>query len=130
MSEANSMDWEHEASGGDLYKWETVGQKVTGVLASKRVVKTKLGEMFLYDIITKDGETAVPATKSLRETMKRFPANGSIIVEIEFVEEKKGNFPNPFKVFTVRSATVSEARLKSLGIDMMAAEDTAADENW
>lgn len=114
------MDWEQESTGGDLYKWETVGQKVTGVLMGKRMVKTKLGDMFLYDINTKDGEHAVPATKSLRETMKRFPADGSLIVEIEFTEEKKGNFPNPFKVFTVRSAKVTEERLKALGIDMMA----------
>ncbi len=123
------MDWEQESSGGDLYKWEKIGQKVTGVLVGKRVVKTKLGDMFLYDINTKDGEVAVPATKSLRETMKRYPADGSTIVEIEFAEERKGNFPNPFKVFTVRSAKVTEERLKTLGIDALAG-GSADGEDW
>ena len=122
------MDWEQESTGGELYKWEEVGQKVTGVLVNKRVVKTKLGEMFLYDINTKDGELAVPATKSLRETMKKYPANGSMIVEIEFTEEKEGNYPNPFKVFTVRSAKVSEERLTALGIDMLAGGEEEDDE--
>jgi len=124
------MDWEQESTGGELFKWEKPGQKVTGVLAGKRVVKTKLGDMFLYDVKTKDGEVAVPATKSLRETMRRYPADGSMIVEIEFTEEKKGNYPNPFKVFTVRNARVSEERLKALGIDIMSPSSSDGDENW
>jgi uncharacterized protein involved in exopolysaccharide biosynthesis len=122
------MDWEQESAGGDLYKWETVGQKVTGVLVNKRMVKTKIGEMFLYDINTRDGEVAVPATKSLRETMRKYPADGSFIIEIEFTEEKKGNFPNPFKVFTVRSAKVTEERMKALGIDMLAGGESEGEE--
>lgn len=125
-----SMDWEQESTGGDLYKWEAVGQKVTGVLINKRMVNTKLGDMFLYDINTKDGEVGVPATKSLRETMKRYPADGSLIVEIEFTEEKKGNYPNPFKVFTVRSAKVTEERMKALGIDLMASASGDGGEEW
>lgn len=124
------MDWEQESTGGELYKWEKTGQKVTGVLVGKRMVKTKIGDMFLYDVKTKDGEVAVPATKSLRETMRRYPADGSMIVEIEFTEEKKGNYPNPFKVFTVRNARVSEERLKALGIDIMSPSSSDGDENW
>lgn len=112
------INWDGESHGGELYKWEKPGQKVTGVLLNKRIVNTKLGAMTAYDLLTKEGEVVVPGTKGLNDSMKRYPANGSLIVQIEFVEEKKGNFPNPFKVFTVKYAKADEARLKALGITM------------
>ena len=122
------MDWEQESTGGDLFACDVTGKKVTGVLFGKRIQKTKIGEMFLYDITTKDGDVPVPATKSLREKMKRYPADGSLIIEIEFIEAKKGNYPNPFKVFAVRAAKVTEERLKALGIDMLAGGESEGEE--
>lgn len=127
--EDGSIDWEQESSGGELYKWEKPGQKITGVLSGRRVVNTRLGAMTVYDMLTAKGEVAVPGTKSLNEQMKRYPANGSFIVEIEFTKEVKGNYPNPFKQFTVRVASSTEARLKALGIKVFNDEAPATTED-
>jgi hypothetical protein len=118
----NDIDWDQESSGGDLYKWEKPGQKVTGVYMNKRSVNTKLGAMIVYDLLTATGQIAVPGTKSLKDQMAQYPANGSLIVQMEFTEEVKGNFPNPFKKFTVRVKQVSEEVLEKLGIKMFAEE--------
>lgn len=120
--ESEFDDFDAESSGGVLYKWETPGQSVKGVLLAKRNVKTKLGDMTVYDVLTKDGEIAVPGTKGLNDQMKRIPADGSVIVGIHFVEAVKGNFPNPFKKFSVKYGTKTDARLSALGIVMFDTE--------
>lgn len=117
----DGMDWEQESSGGDLYKWEKVGQKVAGLLTARREVQTQTGAMTVYDILTKDGDLPVPGTKGLNDLMKRYPADSSVLVEIEFTEEKKSRFKNPFKVFKVRAAQSNEQRLKALGITVFGA---------
>lgn len=107
-----------ESTGGTLLKWDTLGKSVTGLYVECRDnVKTQLGAMTVYNILTKDGEIAVPGTKDLVEKMKRIPANGTMIVGITFTEEKKGNFPNPFKVFSVKHGIKTEERLSKLGIN-------------
>lgn len=122
-------DWDTESSGGELFKWTTVGQKVTGLYTNRRIVNTKLGAMTVLDLTTKDGDVVVPTTKSLLDQVKKYPANGSLVVQVEFKEEKKGNFPNPFKVFVVRTASATEDRLKGLGIKMWNEESTNDDPN-
>lgn len=126
--EEDIMDWEQESSGGELFKWTEVGQKVTGLLTNKRVVNTRLGAMSVYDILTSKGELAVPGTKSLNEQMRRYPGNGTFIIEMEFTKEVKGNYPNPFKQFTVRAALVTDARLAALGIKVFNEEATPAED--
>lgn len=123
---AEEFNWDGESSGGAMYKWEKPGQEVTGVLMGRRIVNTKLGAVTVYDVLTKEGEVAVPGTKGLNDSMKRYPANGTLIVKIKFEEEKKGNFPNPFKVFTVKYAKADEARLKALGITMFEEDSDAS----
>lgn len=123
-----SIDWEQESSGGELYKWEKPGQKVTGLYTNRRVVNTRLGAMTVYDVLTSKGEIAVPGTKSLNEQMKRYPHDGKFIVEMEFTKEVKGNYPNPFKQFTVRAAMATEARLKALGVKVFNEEAPVAED--
>lgn len=118
-----------ESSGGVLYKWDTVGSVVKGLYLEKREhVKTKLGEMTVFQVLTKDGEIAVPGTKDLNEKMKRIPADGSIIVMIKFDDEVKGNFPNPFKKFSVKYAAKTEAALSALGIVVFGEEVASEDD--
>lgn len=107
-----------ESTGGVLFKWDEAGKSITGLYIGKREgVKTQLGLMTVYDLLTKEGEVAVPGTKGLNDQMKRIPANGSMIIGITYVEDKKGNFPNPFKVFSVKYGMKTEKRLEMLGIN-------------
>jgi hypothetical protein len=129
VKDAFADDWETESSGGELFKWTTPGQKVTGLLTNRRLINTKLGAMTVLDITTREGDLAVPTTKSLLEQVKKLPANGTLVVQIEYKEDKKGNFPNPFKVFVVRTAPATEARLKSFGIKTWDGETTNDDED-
>jgi len=129
VKDAFADDWETESSGGELFKWTAPGQKVTGLLTNRRLINTKLGAMTVLDVTTKDGDIAVPTTKSLLEQVKKLPANGTLVVQVEYKEDKKGNFPNPFKVFVVRTAAATEARLKGLGIKMWDGESTNDDED-
>lgn len=136
MAEGNKADVEfdpfgdaQESSGGTLYKWDEVGKNIKGLYLEKREhVKTKLGEMTVYSILTKDGEIAAPGTKDLDEKMKRIPADGSMILSITFSEEVKGNFPNPFKRFSVKFSPKTDANLSALGIVLFGSEATSDDD--
>lgn len=118
--------WESESTGGELFKFEKVGDAVTGLIINKKSGKTKLGDADFYTIQQSNGEVTFVPTKSLGEDLTKFIRQygglGKVIVSIELTELKKGNYASPFKVFKVRAAAATEARLTALGINLFDAE--------
>lgn len=127
----DSLDWETESSS-ELYKFETVGQKLTGLLVHKKTGKTQMGDANFYTILTAKGEETFIPTKSLGEDLEKFLRTyggvGKVIVEVELVDLKKSTFPNPFKVFKARAAAATEARLSALGLMTYDTETTSSEE--
>ena len=105
-----------ESAGGSLIKWDEVGKTVTGVVIGKREVKMSSGMVQVYDLLTKDGEVAVPCPMILKDKLKRVPTDGSKVVKITFTETKKGNQPQPAKLFSVKVVEKTDAVLAALGI--------------
>lgn len=105
-----------EIQSGSLIKWDEVGKSVKGLVMGKREVRMASGIVTIFDILTKDGQIAVPAPLLLKEKMKDIPTNGSKIVQIIFTETKKGNQPQPMKVFSVKAVDKTDAVLSALGI--------------
>lgn len=120
----SSLEWDYESNAGDLYKWENPGQKETGILVSHREVQTNLGPGNRYEMQTKNGTITFFGTSSLHDELKKLPADGSMIVEIELTETKKSRFPNPFKVFKVRATRKTDAKIAALGITVFGDESS------
>lgn len=122
----NDLGWESESTGGELFKFDKVGDNVTGLLISKKNGKTKLGDADFYTIQQSNSEVTFIPTESLGEELTKYLRKhgglGKVIVSIELAELKKGNYPSPFKVFKVRAAAATEARLTALGINMFDSE--------
>jgi len=120
--------WDGESTGGELFKFDTVGQSLKGLITVRKQGKTKLGDAVFVTVQEKDGEkTFVPTKACLEDIDKMLRQYGGVnktIVEIEFMEEKKGNYPSPFKVFRVRAGTATESRLAALGIATFDSEST------
>lgn len=118
-----------ESSGGELYKFDAPGQTLKGLIVEKRDGKTNLGDATFYTINTGKEEVTFVPTKALKQDLdkyyRQFGGAHKTLVEIEFVEEKKGSFPNPFKVFKVRAGTATEARLAGLGISIFDEESSS-----
>lgn len=121
-----------ESTGGELFKFETVGQKVTGLIVNRKSGKTRLGEGVFWTILTQKGEVTFIPTKALGEDLDKFNRQygglGKVVVDIEFVEEKKGAYASPFKVFKVRAGGATEARLSALGIATFDTESKNSEE--
>lgn len=114
-----SSDWDQESSGGELFKFETIGTKITGLLTAKKVGKTKLGDADFYTLLTKDGDRTFVPTKALGEDLAKYTRMygvGKVILQIELTDLKKGSFASPFKVFSVKAALATETRLATHGI--------------
>lgn len=125
-------DWDTESTGGELYKFENIGDKVTGLLIARKNGKTKLGDADFYTILTKDGEKTFVPTKALGEDLSKFVRMygiGKVILDVELTALKPGNFASPFKVFKVRAALSTESRLASHGIKMYDAESESEEVN-
>jgi hypothetical protein len=131
--ESEFDDFDQESTGGELFKFDTVGQKLTGLLVEKKPGKTKLGEAMFYTIQTKDSEHTFVPTKALGDDLSKYlrmyGGVGKVIVSIEFIEEKKGNYASPFKVFKVRAGSATEARLSAMGISTFDSESTNEESN-
>lgn len=122
------MDWEGESTDG-LYKFDTVGQKVTGLLRQKKMVNGDYKPYMICDIQTADTELHVPCTSSLTDELKKIQYQpNTTIVEIELVELKPTGKKEPFKRFKVRSARATETRLAQLGIQNFDSEETTGDD--
>ena len=118
--------WDQESSS-TLFKFETVGQKLTGLVTNYKSNKTRLGEGHFWTVLTAKGEETFIPTKALHEDLAKFQRQyglGKFLVDVEFVEEKKGNYPNPFKVFKVRAGLATESRLAAHGIKTYDSENT------
>lgn len=124
-------DWEQESSGGELFKFEEVGTELTGLLIGKKRGKTQLGDADFYSILTKNGEVTFVPTKALGEDLAKYVRMygiGKVILNITLTDLKKGAYASPFKVFRVRAALATEARLAAHGIPTFDQESTPADD--
>lgn len=124
--------WDGESTGGALYKFDTVGQIVKGLVIGKKSGKTKMGEADFYTVQTAKEEVTFIPTKALGEDLakylRQYGGVGKTVVEIEFVEEKPSNYASKFKVFRVRAGAATEARLAVLGIQTFDAESSAGED--
>ena len=121
VTQQQDNDWDTTSSGGNLYKWEKPGQSVLGVLMGKRVVKTRQGDMTVYDLLTKNGPLPVPGTKGLNTEMTYIKVGK--LVQMTFEKEVPGAFASPFKSFVVRAAEPTPERLAKHGIDASLIDD-------
>ncbi len=125
-------DWDQESSGGELFKFETVGTSLTGLLTGKKSGKTQLGMADFYTLLTKDGEHTFVPTKALGEDLVKYVRMygvGKVILNITLTDLKKGAYASPFKVFRVRAASVTEARLAQYGIPTFDSESTSEEQD-
>lgn len=126
-------DFDQESNGGELFKFENIGDKLSGLIVNKKTGKTSIGNADFYTIQNKDGEKTFVPTKALGEDLTKFLRQyggiGKVIVGIELTELKKGAYASPFKVFKVRAGVATEARIAALGIQSFDEESEAgADE--
>lgn len=120
--------WDHESTDG-LYKFESVGQKVTGLLRQKKMVAGDYGQYMIIDVQTPETELHIACTKSLTDELKKMQyQSNTTVIEIELMELKPTGKKEPFKRFKVRSARATEARLASMGIHNFDSEETTANE--
>jgi len=125
-------DWDTESTGGSLFKFEKVGDKLTGLIVNKKSGKTNIGPADFYTLQTTKGEHTFIPTKALGDDLTKFLRQyggiGKVLVAIELTELKKGNFASPFKVFKVRAGIATEARLAAHGIQTFDSDTISADE--
>lgn len=133
MAEEEKFDdlWDQESTGGELFKFEEKGTKLSGLVTARKDGKTKTGPATFYSVLTAKGEETFIPTKALGEDLAKFVRQyglGKFIVEIELTDLKPGNFASPFKVFRVRAGSATESRLSALGIATFDQDTTTADE--
>lgn len=135
LAEESASDdmFDAESSGGSLYKWEKVGQSVKGLVIERREGKTAQGPAIFYTINTGKEEVTMIPTKALQQDLdkyyRQFGGAAKVIVQIDFVDEKKGAYASPFKVFKVRAGASNEQRLAALGISTFDEESTSTEES-
>lgn len=126
--ESEFDDFDNESTGGELFKFDTVGTKLSGLIIAKKEGKTKTGPATFYTVQTSSAEHTFIPTKALGEDLAKFMRMyggvGKVIVKIEFTAEKPGNFASPFKIFSVKAGAATEARLAALGISTFDSEST------
>lgn len=105
-----------EVSEGELFKWETPGTNVRGVLEKYEYTKLPKGMAHLYTIRTKKGKIIFPAQVILRAKLEDIPIG--YIVDITYNGEKTTITGNEAKQFSVGKTKPTEAYLKALGIEM------------
>ncbi len=131
VAESADSGWDQESSGGELYKFEKVGDSITGLLTNLKNGKTNLGPADFYTLLTKTGEHTFVPTKALNEDLKKYVRMygvGKVILNIELVELRKGAYASPFKVFKVRAAAATESRLAQHGIPTFDQESSPAED--
>lgn len=124
--------WDTESTGGELFKLDKVGDKVEGLIVAKKRGKTSMGEADFYTVQTaKDEKTFIPTAalkQDLEKYLRMYGGLGKTIISAELVDLKKGAYASPFKVFKVRAAAATEARLSALGISTYDSESTTGDD--
>lgn len=101
---------------GELFKWETVGSKVVGVLKSYTSRKTQMGDGNIYEVRTKDGIVPFFAPMLLHKKLKEIPTGN--IVSIEYTKKSKTGGGTDLKHFEVAHGKPTPERLKAIGIEM------------
>lgn len=127
--ETAADSWDGGSSDA-LFKFDKVGDSVTGLLLAKKFQKGNFGEYMIVNLLTKEGEIAVMCSKGLSEELKKpqYQDGGKIIVQISLTELKDTGKGNPFKAFSTRFAIATEQRLAAHGIKTFDGEGSATDE--
>ena len=129
---ADDMDWDNESTGGELYKFEKIGDSLKGLIINKKTGKTSMGQADFYTILSSKGEHTFIPTKALKEDLDKFlrmyGGLNKVIVEVTLSDLKKGNYASPFKVFRVRAGVATEQRLSSLGITVFDDSSTTTED--
>lgn len=102
---------------GELFKWETVGSKVVGVLKSYTNRRTQMGDGHIYEIRTKDGVIPFFAPMLLHKKMQDVPTGN--IVSIEYTKKTKTQGGTDLKHFDVAHGKPTPERLKAIGLEML-----------
>lgn len=101
---------------GELFKWETPGAKVVGVLQNYRAQKTAMGEGHVYEVRTKDAVVPFFAPTLLHKKLSGIAIGN--IVNIEYTKKTKTGAGTDLKHFEVGVAKPTEANLKAIGVTL------------
>ena len=103
---------------GELFKFDTVGSIIEGILSSyKQQRDTGKGIGHVYEVKTKNGVAAFFAPSLLHKKLSGIQMNS--IVKIVFKQVTKTANGNTLKHFEVSHAPATDANLKMLGLDFM-----------
>lgn len=116
MAEENDLGLE-PVKDGELFKWETPGTKVVGVLKSYTPRRTAMGDGHIYEVRTKDGIVPFFAPSLLHKKLQDITIGN--IVSIEYEKKTKTGGGTDLKHFIVAQGKPTPERLKSLGIEMV-----------
>lgn len=116
MSNKPKLEGAETVQDGELFKFEKVGDSISGVLESYKSQNTANGVGHVYEVRTKEGVVAFFASTLLHKKLQNIQIGN--IVMIEFTEVTKTNAKNDLKHFDVGHAPASEANLKQLGIEI------------
>lgn len=117
-------------SSDALYKFDTVGQSITGLILTKKMQQGINGDYMILNLLTKDGEVAVMCPSGLTTEMKKpqYQEGGKVIVQITHTDVKDTGKGNPFKMFSTKFGLATEARLAANGIKTFDGEATTDEE--
>lgn len=101
-------------TGGELVKFDKPGTVIYGQLINYKTQKTNKGDGHVYEVKTKNGLSPFFAPTLLHDKLKNIPVGS--IVKITFVEIKRGNSGNDYKVFDVKHGPANEKTLAAAGI--------------
>lgn len=103
---------------GELFKFDTVGSVIEGILSSYKQQKdTGKGVGHVYEVKTKQGVAAFFAPSLLHKKLSGIQMQS--IVKIVFKQVTKTGNGNTLKHFEVSHAPATEANLKMLGLNFL-----------
>lgn len=115
-----------KVEGGELFKFDTVGKSLEGVLINYKFQKdTGKGPGNVYEVKVKNGVQAFFAPFMLHKKLKDLMMPS--IVSIEMTEVSKTKTGNDLKLFEVKTAPATEANCKALGIELVKKETVDED---
>lgn len=106
-----------KVADGEMLKFEEKGPgyKIEGILDSYKPQRTSKGDGHVYEITTAEGTYVFFASSDLHKKLQKVSLGD--IVAITYVESKRTNSGNDFKVFEVGHAPATESNLKAIGIE-------------
>jgi hypothetical protein len=104
--------------GGELFKWDKVGNKIEGVLVNyESRPDTGKGLGHIYEVKTKNGTISFFAPSILHKKLRDVAIPS--VVNIHYIKEDKTKVGNTLKMFEVGYAPATEANAKLVGVELM-----------